>query len=230
MGFRGARGKTSRDLGEEAFPAQRAGGLGLGFATSSKLVERHAGRLSVKSDGRDCASSFVIEIPLAARVEGKPAVPGAGPEESARLSPDPVGLPGFHRTVLWEEDHIPTRVVPERLLRRRSYRVPGAASVAEARSIAARETIDFVFADIGLPDGDGCALMAELDESLHLKGIALTGYGRGSDIARSRAAGFVVHWTKPVSMRALDGAMTAPHPPGAPEQSSRCPAANPQRA
>ena len=51
--------------------------------------------------------------------------------------------------------------------------------------------------------------MTELREEYGLKGIALTGYGRDADVARSARAGFVAHLTKPVRVQALDAALAA---------------------
>jgi CheY-like chemotaxis protein len=117
---------------------------------------------------------------------------------------DPAPAP---RCVLLVEDHAPTRAAMERLLRRRRYRVLLAVSVAEARRAAAREKIDLVISDIGLPDGSGYALMAELQERHQIPGIALSGYGMEDDIAQSQAAGFAVHLIKPVGIQALDKAL-----------------------
>ena len=47
----------------------------------------------------------------------------------------------------------------------------------------------------------------------NLTGIALTGYGMEEDVNRSHAAGFVAHLTKPVSVQALDKALSAAHRP-----------------
>ena len=56
--------------------------------------------------------------------------------------------------------------------------VVSAASVAEARAAAAEEKIALVVSDIGLPDGDGYELMAELrTRRPALSGIAISGYG-----------------------------------------------------
>jgi len=49
--------------------------------------------------------------------------------------------------------------------------------------------------------------MAELRGRFGLAGIALTGYGMESDIARSHAAGFVIHLTKPLRVQSLDEAL-----------------------
>jgi CheY-like chemotaxis protein len=40
-----------------------------------------------------------------------------------------------------------------------------------------------------------------------LRGIALSGFGMEEDLARSRAAGFASHLTKPINAHALDGAL-----------------------
>ena len=82
-----------------------------------------------------------------------------------------------------------------------------AGSVAEARELMTREHVDFVISDIGLPDGNAYDIMAELRTTRGLTGIALTGYGMESDIARSHAAGFVIHLTKPLRVQSLDEAL-----------------------
>lgn len=41
----------------------------------------------------------------------------------------------------------------------------------------------------------------------NLPGIALSGYGMGSDIEESRAAGFAEHLTKPVNVQSLQSAI-----------------------
>ena len=106
------------------------------------------------------------------------------------------------------EDHEATRTTLTLLLTRRGYKVMTAASVAEARALAQKEKLDLVVSDIGLPDGDGYALMAELRDNYDLKGIALTGYGMEQDVARGKNAGFVSHLIKPVRVESLEKALT----------------------
>ncbi len=188
--------------------SHRFGGLGLWLAISSKLTELHAGRISAVSEGRDRGSTFLIEFPLAAAsgAGGEDARPVA--EDWPSPSADPfAGAPGTRGNILLVEDHAPTRVTLEHLLRRRRYRVFTAASVAEARALAAKEKIDLVVSDIGLPDGTGCELMADLKQRYGLKGIALTGYGMEGDITQSQIAGFVIHLIKPVRVQSLDDAL-----------------------
>ena len=81
----------------------------------------------------------------------------------------------------------------------------------EALAAAESNTFDLVMSDIGLPDGTGNDLMRELRSRYKLRGIALTGYGMSEDIARTQAAGFMAHLTKPISVQSLDQALLAAH-------------------
>lgn len=44
--------------------AHAYGGLGLGLAISREIVQSHRGRIWAESDGRDCGSSFFVELPV----------------------------------------------------------------------------------------------------------------------------------------------------------------------
>jgi PAS domain S-box-containing protein len=190
--------------------SHRFGGLGLGLAISRRLVELHSGRIYAESEGRNRGSMFVIELPLGVSAKTRRDSTDTPSELELFPATSPIGEPsGSKLSILLVEDHTPTRVALERLLQRRNYRVFVGESAAEARAIAKAEKIDLVISDIGLPDASGYELMAELEEQYSLKGIALTGYGADGDVARSRATGFAVHLVKPVSMHALDAAITA---------------------
>jgi CheY-like chemotaxis protein len=78
-----------------------------------------------------------------------------------------------------------------------------ALAVVEQRAGADGSGTDLVICDVGLPDGSGVELMRELIARHGLSGIALTGYGMGSDVRASLEAGFLAHFTKPVDIRAL---------------------------
>lgn len=95
------------------------------------------------------------------------------------------------------------------MLQRRGHIVCGVATTAASRDRAAVGDCDLVISDLGLPDGDGQKLMADLCGSYGLPGIALSGYGMEEDIARSRASGFFTHLTKPVDIHALESAIAA---------------------
>jgi signal transduction histidine kinase len=183
--------------------AHRFGGLGLGLSISQKLLELHSGRIRASSQGRDKGSTFTIELPL--------MQPMKNGEVRSPASPvmDVPSAPANGLRVLVVEDHEPTRTALANMLTRRSYQVTTAASLAEARTFAGTENFSLLISDLGLPDGSGYELMAELKKRTSIRGIALTGYGMAEDIARSKEAGFLAHLTKPVRVQSLEAALNA---------------------
>ncbi len=188
--------------------AHRFGGLGLGLAISKSLVELQGGTLTATSAGPGRGATFTVTLPLSlAAVAARPTPPVelSGPAAALAGSGPP------RRKVLLVEDHEATRTALERLLRRRSYEVTSAGSLAEARSHTAAHAFDFLISDIGLPDGTGFDLMREMRAQGGVRGIALTGYGTEEDVSRSHEAGFLVHLTKPILVQSLDKALTELH-------------------
>ncbi|HEX2852120.1 MAG TPA: PAS domain S-box protein [Opitutaceae bacterium] len=182
--------------------SHRFGGLGLGLAISQRLVELHGGTIEATSNGRDRGATFTVKLPLPKTAASGGSNPGIPVPPAARETSVHEGI-----RILLVEDHEPTRKTLEQLLRRRNYAVVSAASLQEARDRAAAGSFDLVISDLGLPDGDGATLMAELRDQRGLAGIALTGYGMEDDIARCRAAGFATHLTKPIRVEALEAAL-----------------------
>ncbi len=187
--------------------SHRFGGVGLGLAISRMLVELHHGTIRAASEGRGRGATFTLTLPLLRH--GAPAVPRSASPFAAQVpARDAAPAPNVLRgRVLLVEDHAPTRSTLEQLLMRRHYEVVSAGTMAEARALMEHERVDFVVSDIGLPDGNAYDLMEELRQKHGLAGIALTGYGMESDIARSHAAGFVIHLTKPLRVQLLDDAL-----------------------
>ncbi|HEY5297355.1 MAG TPA: ATP-binding protein [Verrucomicrobiae bacterium] len=191
--------------GDHADPngSHRFGGLGLGLAISRMLVELHAGVIRAASAGRDRGATFTIELPCLPTAEKNNLASSVPEKTGATISQKK----NFGLRILLIEDHEPTRTTLAHLLTRRNYKVKTANSVADARAIAQKETFDLVVSDIGLPDGNGYELMAELRDQFHLKGIALTGYGMDRDVAAAQSAGFVAHLTKPIRVESLEKAL-----------------------
>jgi CheY-like chemotaxis protein len=109
--------------------------------------------------------------------------------------------------ILLVEDHADTAVILGRILRKMGHEVVHAPTVASALETAEQEFreagIDLVISDLGLPDGSGLDLMRRLLQSHDVRGIALSGFGRESDIEQSMAAGFTRHLTKPINVLVL---------------------------
>ena len=210
----------------------RFGGLGLGLAISKMLVELHAGQIRASSAGRNQGSTFVIELP----VFRGPAGDRIEPKQKKRVrsanslntfipsgTRSPIPVPVTQRRILLVEDHAPTLLTLQQLLKCRQFEVTTAKSAAEAHKLALAGEFDLVISDVGLPDRSGYELMAEL-RSLRpaLAGIALSGYGMEDDLARSRAAGFSTHLVKPVTINVLEEAIASLLPsPTAGEPSER---------
>ena len=108
-------------------------------------------------------------------------------------------LPGTP-CVLFVDDHADTRTALSRLLQREGYGVLTAATAAEARRLLQSEPVDLLVADVQLPDGDGCDLLAYARRSARpaLKAIAVSGHGDEHRRRRCRDAGFDDYLLKPV--------------------------------
>ena len=132
---------------------------------------------------------------------GLKAVAGADP-----VSPKTPGgaAPAARTRLLLVEDHAPTRKSLARLLGRRNYEVFTAGSLAEARALGGQNKFELLISGIGLPDGDGYQVMAEMGK-LHpgLSGIAINGLAKGEDREKSQRAGFAQYLVKPVRIPAL---------------------------
>jgi two-component system, chemotaxis family, CheB/CheR fusion protein len=109
--------------------------------------------------------------------------------------------------LLLVEDHVDSAELLAELLQNAGHTVCVATTVSDAIAFANEQSFDVVVSDVGLPDASGYELMEQLRARSSIKGIAMTGSGRESDIARGREAGFAMHLTKPVSLRRLEQAL-----------------------
>ncbi|HEV2330070.1 MAG TPA: response regulator [Verrucomicrobiae bacterium] len=181
----------------------RFGGLGLGLTIARRLVELQSGTIRAESPGRNQGATFTIEFPYL-----KPA------ENQIPALLKPVAVPTTAKrslSILLVEDDKLTQDTLVQLLTRREHRVIVAGSLTEARHVSCNGKFDVVLSDVGLPDGTGYTLMAELRDNFGLKGIALTGYGTGQDIVNAKKAGFVTHLTKPIHVESLENALSQFH-------------------
>ena len=174
---------------------RRYGGLGLGLSLSKAFMEAQKGAIGATSAGPGKGSTFTLSMPAleAPADDAKPRTPGRKPADAGRSL-----------EILLVEDHDDTARVLSRLLQRLGHRVRVADSVSSALS-AANQPFDLLLSDIGLPDGTGNDLIRQLREqrSQQFPAVALTGFGMEEDIAKSRAAGFTDHLTKPVNFQRL---------------------------
>ena len=83
-----------------------------------------------------------------------------------------------------------------------------AASAADALEVLAREKLDVLVSDIGMPDVDGYQLIRTVREQLKLDGtelpaVAVTAYARSQDRTRAMLAGYQMHIAKPIEPQEL---------------------------
>jgi len=177
-------------------PGQRKqDGLGIGLALGKRLVEMHDGDIEARSDGPGCGTELIVRLPLAA--DGIPrmiADETAGGARAAAIELRP-------ERILVVDDNVDAADSLSRLLRLQAHEVrvayDGLAALAAARDM----NPDVVLLDIGLPKMDGLevarSLRARADGPRPLL-VAMTGFGQAEDRARTAAAGFDHHLTKPV--------------------------------
>jgi CheY-like chemotaxis protein len=116
-------------------------------------------------------------------------------------------LPHFLRIYVVEND-TDSRQMLTLLLKSWGHSVDSASTMGEALAHLPGQRYDVLISDIGLPDGNGWQMMDKLRE-LGTTGnigyaIAMSGYGMGSDLEKSRAAGFRHHLIKPMDVDQLD--------------------------
>lgn len=113
--------------------------------------------------------------------------------------------------LLLVEDHDDVAELLASLLAMRGHAVKIARSARDALRAISAETFDVMVSDVGLPDASGYELMRQVRARGATKGIAMSGWGRPEDIARSREAGFAEHLTKPVLLKKLEQAIARVH-------------------
>jgi CheY-like chemotaxis protein len=186
---------------------RREGGLGLGLTLVRKLIELHGGAVTAHSLGKGHGSTFTVKLPLHAA----PAVLVVSDGEASPAEAAPSGRP--HILVV-DDNHDAAEILAE-ALRLLGYEVVVAGDSGEALAIAGKQPVDIGILDIGLPGMNGYELAQRLRQlvgSIYL--VAVSGYGQERDRAASMDAGFAVHLTKPVELKALMQALASHQPPG----------------
>ena len=183
---------------------RKFGGLGLGLAIVRQLVELHGGTVAVDSLGEEQGATFTVQLPLAAEVATAPAL-----SSHPSAAPDLSGV-----KILVVDDDVDSREVVCFVLAQAGATVTGLASGAEALKTIAQTVPDLLVSDIGIADMDGYTLIRQLRDlppSLggQIPAIALTAYARDSDRQQALAAGFQLHFSKPMDMDALVKAIVA---------------------
>jgi PAS domain S-box-containing protein len=183
---------------------RRHGGLGLGLAIVSHLVELHGGAVEAESEGEGRGSTFTVRLPVRA-VRDVTQAPACADE--------PAGLKTFDASaatptlegvkVLVVDDEPDARRLLTEVLGRCGAEVLSAASAGEALEMVQSWRPHVLVSDIGMPDGDGYELIRRVRELPEERGgstpaAALTAYAGPADRERALSEGYQLHVAKPV--------------------------------
>ncbi|MEH1999439.1 MAG: ATP-binding protein [Nostoc sp.] len=176
------------------------GGLGLGLAIVSHLVELHGGTVYVNSPGKEQGATFTVKIPLLKSQAFCPCAP-------LPLSP-PLPLSLFGVRVLVVDHQADTREFMITVLQQCQAEVQAVASVEEALQIIIQWKPDVLVSDIGIPQEDGYSLIRKLRSQPpelggNIPAAALTAYARAEDRMRAIQEGYQLHLPKPIEAAEL---------------------------
>jgi CheY-like chemotaxis protein len=167
------------------------GGLGIGLALVRKLVALHGGEVGAQSAGQGRGSRFTVRLPVTDAVPvGKTNAPVSSDERTGQR-------------VLVIDDNRDAAASMSMLLETMGAdaRVAGDGETG----VAVFETFHpaLVFLDLGMPGMDGFETARRLRATPAGRAatlVALTGWGGEDTRARTKAAGFDLHLTKPASV------------------------------
>lgn len=187
--FRQADSTTTRSFG----------GLGLGLAIVSHLVELHGGTVQAASLGEGQGSTFIVRLPVMSVSKLRPDHPSAHDRSDLRFN----GL-----RVLFVDDEKDSRELVTFLLEQQGATVTQVESASDALSQLQQAEFDLLISDIGMPNMDGYALLRQIrerspDQGRDILAIAITAYAGESNQQKVLAAGFQQHITKPIEPETL---------------------------
>ena len=185
----------------ERTPDRAMGGLGLGLALVSSLVDLHGGSVSAHSDGAGQGSLFSVRLPLLNKsdvpVEAT-ACPAPRVEQAVRI-------------MVVDDNIDAAQTLGLVLADAYGYQVSLHYTGKSALIAAGLEMPDVLVLDIGLPDMSGYDLARHLramPDAAEAVMIALTGYGLEKDKVHADAAGFDHHLAKPANPAVLYALLT----------------------
>jgi signal transduction histidine kinase/ActR/RegA family two-component response regulator len=176
------------------------GGLGIGLSLVRTIVEMHGGNVSVRSEGLDMGSEFIVLLPTTGEL---PAPESNSVAKSAAAC---------RRRILIIEDNADANESLNDFLSMEGHIVTSAFDGSSGLAMARDNVYDVIVCDIGLPGIDGYELggqlLADPSKKLPLL-IALSGYDTMESRIKAAAAGFSHYLVKPVAIDMLMGIISS---------------------
>jgi signal transduction histidine kinase len=177
----------------------RHDGLGIGLALARQLVELHGGDITVRSEGPNKGSEFIVRLPLidAEQAHYEPTVKlmAVLPIQDMRLK------------VLIADDNGDALDTLALLLELAGHEVIKAKDGEEALRSANAMHPDIALLDIGMPFFSGHDVAKRLRTeawATDMTLVAVSGWGQHDDVRRSNEAGFDLHLVKPVDFDSVE--------------------------
>lgn len=172
-------------------------GLGIGLTLVKRLLEMHDGSITVKSEGSNRGSEFVVTLPV---------LVGYVPENKDIQTEEEVIADAVSLSILIADDNKDAASTLSQLVEMLGNEVTIAHDGLEAIRRAEEVRPEVILMDIGMPNLNGYEATREIRQ--HQWGrditiIALTGWGQAEDRKKSAEAGFDYHLVKPLDLAEL---------------------------
>ncbi len=195
---------------EERLNTGAHGGLGIGLIVVRGLVQMHGGSVEARSEGPGSGSQFTVRLPLLATEEFKMTVAptrDAAPQEAVLAPGEDSPL-----SILVVDDNQDSACSMTLLLELQGHKVQVAHAGHTALRLAGECLPDVILLDIGMPGMNGYEVARQLRSQAAFSDtllIAVTGYGRASDVKQTESAGFDHHLVKPIDYDKLQSLLAA---------------------
>jgi signal transduction histidine kinase len=194
---------------EERLNSGEHGGLGIGLIVVRGLVQMHGGSVEARSDGPGRGSMFSVRLPVLSAEEFRLTV-----QPTRDLAPALAAATenGSGLRILVVDDNQDSACSMTMLLELQGHEVQVAHAGQTALKIAHESRPDVILLDIGMPGMNGYEVARQLRAQKTFADtllVAVTGYGRASDVKQTEAAGFDHHLVKPIDYEKLQSLLAA---------------------
>lgn len=175
-------------------------GLGIGLTLARAIVDLHGGHIDAHSEGRGKGSVFTVWLP-----EFSHAIDTEAVREEEPAPSQPVDL-----KVMVVDDNIDSADSMATLVQVLGHEAHAVYDGAAAIELAHTLQPHLVLLDLSMPKMTGFEALPHIRKALATPGAviaAMTGLGTSEDRAKTEAAGFDLHLTKPVDLPELEGVL-----------------------